>query len=125
MRPPRAAQALGVLLALSMAQALELGERDFLGLLGADPGPHRLQLVPRVLAKIAREREAAAGPAGLARGPCFVPELGAPGDALRALPDQGGHGGRAEEAPGGYLPVLSPSLFYLGPSQPQSREEAG
>lgn len=97
MHAPRRALAPGVLLTLALGQALALGERDFLRFLGLDaaPPPRQPQPVPRVLQKIAREREAAAD-AGLARAPCTVAELGAPGDALRALPDRGGCGrGRA------------------------------
>ncbi|XP_003470632.4 growth/differentiation factor 3-like [Cavia porcellus] len=90
MHAPRRALAPGVLLTLALGQALALGERDFLRFLGLDaaPPPRQPQPVPRVLQKIAREREAAAD-AGLARAPCTVAELGAPGDALRALPDRG------------------------------------
>ncbi|KAM6162661.1 growth/differentiation factor 3 [Erethizon dorsatum] len=90
MRPPRHALALGVLLTLALGQALAFGERDFLRFLGlgAASSPRQPQPVPRVLQKIAREREAAAA-AGLVRAPCVVAELGVPGDALRALPDRG------------------------------------
>ncbi|XP_004647200.1 growth/differentiation factor 3 [Octodon degus] len=90
MRPPRPVRVLGVLLSLALGQALAFEERDFLGFLGLHAAalPRRPQPVPRVLQKIAREREAATA-AGLTRAPCVVPELGAPGDTLRALPDRG------------------------------------